>query len=191
MPTLQCHAGTGDLPVHRLDATAELSGAAPGDAPRLTARFVLEAQLAAFVLPPRGVPRRADGLWRHSCFELFVRLRGAAAYAEVNVAPSAEWAAYRFTARRTGMPPIDAAWQAAIASTVSASSLALDFSLPLAALLDAPPPQAVLEFGFAAVLESRHGRLSYWALAHPDPARPDFHHPGSFVHAIRYRAADR
>ena len=172
--------------MRRLEATADITASpSPPAALRIGARFLLAAELGEFALPARGTTRRADGLWQHSCFELFVRLPGAAAYAEVNVAPSTEWAAYRFSGRRAGMRPIDAGWQADIVQAASTSLLTIGVSLPLAALLDAPP-HGVLEVGLAAVLESRAGALTYWALVHPDAARPDFHHPGSFVHAIRY-----
>ena len=32
----------------------------------------------------------------------------------------------------------------------------------------------------SAVIETTDGAMSYWALAHPS-AKPDFHHPDSFV----------
>ena len=34
--------------------------------------------------------------------------------------------------------------------------------------------------GLSAVIEERHGRKSYWALAHP-PGKPDFHHDDCFA----------
>lgn len=34
--------------------------------------------------------------------------------------------------------------------------------------------------GLSAVIEEGSGCVSYWALAHPS-AKPDFHHPGSFI----------
>ncbi len=34
--------------------------------------------------------------------------------------------------------------------------------------------------GVSAVVETKEGSLSYWALAHP-PGKPDFHHPDSFA----------
>jgi hypothetical protein len=38
----------------------------------------------------------------------------------------------------------------------------------------------VLRVGLSAVIEANDGTLSYWALKHP-AAKPDFHHPDSFV----------
>ena len=47
-------------------------------------------------LPPAGFARRADGLWQHSCFEAFLRAGPVASYYEFNLAPSGDWAAWRF-----------------------------------------------------------------------------------------------
>ena len=58
---------------------------------------------------------RSDELWRHTCFEAFVRASSGAEYYEFNFAPSTQWAAYRFSSYRSGMcvaaevgaPPIE------------------------------------------------------------------------------------
>ena len=51
-------------------------------------------------IPPRADPARADELWRHTCFEAFIRGPQGAAYYELNFSPSTEWAAYRFSGYR-------------------------------------------------------------------------------------------
>ncbi|OGB15118.1 MAG: hypothetical protein A3B67_07385 [Burkholderiales bacterium RIFCSPHIGHO2_02_FULL_66_10] len=51
---------------------------------------------------------------------------------------------------------------------------------------EALPPAATgapLVLGLSAVLETRDGLLSYWALHHPT-ARPDFHHRAGFAHVL-------
>src|SRR5262245_7953921 len=53
-------------------------------------------------LPPAAAPERADELWKHTCFEIFLR-RADQAYAEFNFAPSGQWAAYSFDAYRANM----------------------------------------------------------------------------------------
>ncbi|WP_423604253.1 DOMON-like domain-containing protein [Sphingomonas sp. MS122] len=57
----------------------------------------------ALRLPAAVAPGRADGLWRRTCFELFLRRRGEEGYFEFNFSPSGEWAAYRFDRYREGM----------------------------------------------------------------------------------------
>jgi hypothetical protein len=41
-----------------------------------------------------------------------------------------------------------------------------------------------LDVALAAVIESADGRLSYWALRHPEE-KPNFHHTDSFVSVSR------
>jgi hypothetical protein len=37
------------------------------------------------------------------------------------------------------------------------------------------------QLGLSAVLEETDGTRSFWALAHPDERKPDFHHPDCFA----------
>ena len=41
-------------------------------------------------------------------------------------------------------------------------------------------PHGAKRLGLSTVIEDGDGGISYWALAHPS-AKPDFHHPDSFV----------
>ena len=55
------------------------------------------------VLPALAGKRRADGLWRRTCFELFLQSPGREAYVEMNLSPDEGWAAYDFVRYRDGM----------------------------------------------------------------------------------------
>lgn len=124
---------------------------------------------------------RADELWRHTCFEVFVVARGSGEYREFNFSPSGEWAAYAFTAYRAGMTVLalprgpERRWQCA------ADRLELTATLPAEAL---PADEGGLRLALSAVIEEQSGTISYWALKHAarHPAgQPDFHHPESFA----------
>ncbi|MDP5241070.1 DOMON-like domain-containing protein [Uliginosibacterium sp. 31-16] len=138
-------------------------------------RYRLEGEIGALRIPaPRPDPGATDGLWQHSCFELFLAEQDSPAYREFNLAPSGEWAAYAFSTYRQR-----AAWQPAAAPEISVRQstdlLELDARLP-ASLLPACPWQ----IGLSAVIETTAGALSYWALAHPGE-RPDFHQSSAFT----------
>ncbi|MGE0773605.1 MAG: GIY-YIG nuclease family protein [Sphingomonadaceae bacterium] len=117
-----------------------------------------------------AVPGRADELWRHTCCELFAKGEGEG-YLEFNFTPSRQWAAYQFDRYREGMrnaqvePPL-------ISVEHVRDSLALIVEVNL--------PEPVSAIGLSAVIETRDGVTSYWALAHP-PGKPDFHHPDCFA----------
>lgn len=187
MLTLYCHGDLDHLPIERLEATVAVAPGAADGGVLIELHYRLRADLQQLRLPPLRQGRRSDGLWRHSCFEMFLRERGAAAYVEVNLAPCGDWAAYRFSAPREGMQPI----APLVAPTIDTAATADSFDLRASLRLDGwpgvrKPGASSLEVALAAVIEERSGRLSYWALAHPDPRRPDYHHPGSFVHEVRY-----
>lgn len=133
---------------------------------QLALRYRLTGAIADLALPPPAPPARADGLWKHTCFEAFVSA-GDEAYLEFNVAPSGEWAAYRFDAYRRGMVA-----PAIAAPTVEVELLGEQLELRAVLALSEPGP---IRVGVSAVIEEAGGRLSYWSLAHP-PGRPDFHH---------------
>ena len=145
---------------------------------RLALRYAITGDLAQIRLPEPAPPHRADGLWQHTCLELFLRAAAEAGYLEFNFAPSGEWAAYRFSDYRAGMAPLDAV-EPQIASAgegdgyVMTAELDLDGALGL--LADLP-----WQIGLTAVIETVDGRKSYWAAAHP-PGAPDFHHRDCFA----------
>jgi hypothetical protein len=139
--------------------------------------FEVAGDLGALVVPGLDEPARADNLWRHTCFEVFLARRGAPGYLEFNFAPSRRWAAYAFVDYRVPAPP-----PAVAAPTLRAQTTAA--SLSLTAIVGAgawpEPDGGALEIGLTAVLEATDGTLGYFALRHPTE-RPDFHDRGGFA----------
>jgi hypothetical protein len=123
--------------------------------------FLLDADLERLRIPPRRKPCHADGLWRHTCFEVFVSRKGKRAYREYNFSPSGEWAAYAFSSyrKRAGRKIPPARWDGLVA-TIAA--------------------RGPLKVGISAVIEDTTGAFSYWALRHP-PGKPDFHDRRAFA----------
>jgi hypothetical protein len=148
--------------------------------------YELTGDIAALLLPVGDSARRSDKLWEHTCFEAFVAGQDDGGnYFEFNFAPSAEWAAYAFTAYRQGMKVLEAAQPPRISVTHDAGRLSLDAVIdlePLPILGDSP----VLRLALSAVVEDVEHRRSYWALAHP-PGKPDFHHAEGFALSLPMR----
>jgi hypothetical protein len=145
----------------------------------LELRYVLTGAVEALLLPPAAASARADDLWRHSCFEAFVRAPPAQAYFEFNFAPSRAWAAYRFDAYRAGMSAPAGLAPPRTQSHATDDAFELAVSLDLGSLAELPAG-APWRLGLSAVIEQADGAKSYWALAHP-PGKPDFHHAAGFV----------
>lgn len=154
------------------EAVTDLAAEAGRDGPGgLALRYVLAGALARLVLPPPARPGRADGLWRHTCFEAFVAL-GDGGYLEFNFAPSGRWAAYRFEGYRRGMAPLEVA-------PPRIQVEATDRRLEMRVALDLGEHRP-LRLGLTAVIEEPGGRLAYWALRHA-AGPPDFHNVEGFV----------
>lgn len=133
-------------------------------------RFIVIGDVERVCWPVAAARSRAVELWKHTCFEAFVRTTDG--YREYNFSPSNAWASYRFDGYRSGMRQ----------ANEHASVLRVDSTeraVTLQALFE-PPEASVGPLALSAVIEDVDGGISYWALAHP-PGKPDFHHPDSFV----------
>ena len=161
-----------DYPPLAVESVSATVGRLPEGGLRL--EFSVEGT-SALIVPKERVPSRADGLWRTTCFELFVRLDDTQYYQEFNFSPSLQWAAYAFDGYRVGMVELGAE-----GPEIETTRLA-DTSFFLAAR---PWRSHALPEGgsiaLTAVLEEAGGVKSFWALAHP-PGAPDFHHPACFT----------
>jgi hypothetical protein len=168
---LRLHPDSLCLAATRIDVDVARSPAGS-----LLLTYIVIGKIGDLRLPPVTAAARTDGLWRHTCFEAFVRPLPGEAYYEFNFAPSTQWAAYRFDRYRSGMrvaTEIGAPW---IGVQAAPERYALQAALDLSRL----PRDAPWRLGLAAVIEETSGRLSYWALAHP-PGQPDFHHSDCFA----------
>jgi len=153
--------------------TQRVRGLAPARAFALA--FALAGDLSALRIPEPRTPRRMDGLWRHSCFEVFVTAGEDPGYREFNFSPSGEWAVYAFRSYRDG-GELEIEPAPGIVVRRSMNRLELDAEI----CQDFLPPGRPLRLGLSAVMENADGELSYWALRHP-PGKPDFHHTDAFA----------
>lgn len=149
----------------------------------LVLRYVVSGRVDELALPVVTGPARTDELWRHTCFEAFIRPSPGDAYYEFNFAPSTQWAAYRFDSYRTGMR---AAGEIG-APRIEIERVAEHFTLQATLQWDESSElgrAATWRLGLSAVLEEADGGKSYWALAHP-PGKPDFHCADCFALELR------
>ena len=136
--------------------------------------YVVSGRISRLRLPPVVAPAPADELWRHTCFEAFVRPSTGSTYYEFNLSPSTQWASYCFSGYRGGMRVATEIAAPRIEVRSTAESYTLQAALELEGL--SPP----WRLGLSAVLEETNGHKSYWALAHP-PGKADFHHADCFA----------
>lgn len=145
----------------------------------LVCHYELHGEVNRLRVPAARTGRRADGLWQHTCFEVFAAAQAGQGYYEFNFSPSLEWAAYHFTEYREGMAPANLARAPGLSARRTPGRLELTAHLHLEGLTDlAHGP--LLHLGLTAVVEDDSGSLSYWALRHAS-GNPDFHDPDAFA----------
>jgi hypothetical protein len=145
----------------------------------LALTYSLKGDITRLRVPPPRNPRRADGLWQHTCFEVFISEKGQQSYWEFNFSPSGEWAACAFKSYRDGRPIENDRLDPDIIVRSAGNIFELEAIVRLDRLQTIKPPVA-LGLGLSAVVEENDGTISYWALKHP-PGKPDFHHPDCFA----------
>lgn len=171
--TLTRHPATPCAAVRQISVRVNASPAGT-----LWARYSLEGDVDHLRIPAESAPRRADKLWQHTCFEVFIARSDIASYYEFNFAPSGEWATYKFDTYREGMTAVEAT-RPRIRVHRDAQRIDVEAAVDLKEIADLPDP-ALLHLALSAVIEENNGRLSYWAVAHPS-SQPDFHHADSFA----------
>ena len=170
---LACHPETPSRAIQGIEAVVDTSRAGI-----LTLAFTLAGDIAGLRIPEPRSSRQADGLWRHTCFEVFVMAAGGPGYREFNFSPSGEWAVYTFHGYRDGAA-LEIGLTPGIVVRRTANRLELDAEIRQDFLLAG----RLLRLGLSAVVEEADGGLSYWALRHP-PGRPDFHHVDAFAYQL-------
>jgi len=171
--SLTCHIDTPCAAVR--DVYVEV-GSPPQGA--LCLRYELTGDLAQIRIPEPQPAIAVDGLWQHTCFELFIAVEGETRYHEFNFSPSGQWAAYAFSDYR-----MRSAWTVNQAPLIRFTRTNGHVQLEaVIAAVDLPRNIACKPFqlGLTAVIEAIDGSRSYWALHHPD-AHPDFHHRAGFI----------
>ena len=167
-PDARCEAVTG----------IEVEVARPASR-RLELRYVVIGELRDLSVPAVTAPNRADGLWRTTCFEAFVRRPSGETYREFNMSPSRQWACYRFDTYRAGMAPMGGVRSPGVDIVWTGRRLDVRAIWDLDGAPDLPG-DGPWQVGLSAVIEEAGGRLSHWALAHPR-GKADFHRAAGFA----------
>lgn len=153
-------------------------------------RYTLEGDCSSLRLPAPAAPLPTDGLWRHTCCELFLAQRDAPTYLEFNFAPSGAWARYAFGAERQREAGATRAFGAPRIRTIYAKDrVVLEATLPASLLAPFSPERDALDLALACVIEEHDGQRAWWALRHP-AAQPDFHLRAGFVPLSRTTLAE-
>lgn len=151
----------------------KLEGVATQNDEGFEIEFLLNGDISQLVIPElRMSSRRADELWRTTCFEFFWGPKDGSCYWEVNVSPSGDWNIYRFSDYRKNMCAAEE-WKVNNFALLrdSSSSIRCQF------LIQGPQRDFALAETTAALTAVIHHRrlgIDYWALSHGGEVA-DFH----------------
>lgn len=123
-------------------------------------------------------PLREDGLWQHTCFEIFLAPWGMNEYWEFNFSPNRNWNCYRFSSYRENQRPEHSIYSCKITRIENDNlSNRITASFPILDKFS----RLTLSTGISAVIEDKSGTLHYYALTHTNSSKPDFHDSKSFM----------
>jgi hypothetical protein len=161
--SLICHPSSAAAPAITIEAIALIIATGA-----VSFRYRVRGDIRRIHMPAAGPTLRTDELWRHTCFEAFVKPKNEERYVELNFAPSSAWAAYSFDGYRLGMQPLPTIETPTIHCRGDGDSITLEATVRMGSL------RSDSAIGLSAVIEDVEGEVSFWALTHPR-AKPDFH----------------
>jgi hypothetical protein len=165
-----------------LEADARLAKPeGPGEQRKLILTYSAGGALNQILWPASlsSQPQRRDELWKHTCFEAFIKPVGQDRYWEINISPAGDWNVYRFTSYRNEMTREEAVQALHPIFTRNGDQWRLSYEIWVPAWAVATE----LEVGLTSVIEDTSGEISYWAIHHAG-AQPDFHLANSFTKRI-------
>jgi len=146
---------------------------------QLSMRYVVQGEIENLLLRPAFVSAaRKDDLWQATCFEFFLAIKDLPGYWEFNMSPSSEWNVYVMDAyRRIGFREELSIQQLPFEFKQKDNAFALAISVDLTPFLHS---EQKIQLGITAILQTKDGTETYWALTHPG-TQADFHLRESFV----------
>jgi len=144
----------------------------------LSIHYSVKGDIENILLPAPSSHTRKDDLWKATCFEFFIAVQDQPQYWEFNMSPSSEWNVYHMDAyRRMGFREEASIRQLPFEFKQTDEDLSLDLSIDLLPLIHL---EQKIQLAITAIIQTRDGHETYWAIAHPG-RQADFHLRESFV----------
>ena len=123
-------------------------------------------------------PSRKDDLWKATCFEFFIAVRNKPEYWEFNMSPSGDWNVYVMDAyRQVNMRDATEFSELPFDFKVTNERISIKTSVNINSITQS---EMDLDIGVTAIIQTKDGHESYWALSHPGQ-HADFHQRESFI----------
>jgi hypothetical protein len=148
----------------------------------ITLQYSLAGKIESIRLQSRSAnPGRKDDLWKTTCFEFFLAIKDQPEYWEFNMSPSGDWNVYCMDAyRRVGFREETLIEHLQLEVESNVNRFTMNTAVDLNPIIQ---QGQLLEIGITAVIHTKDGQETYWALSHPAP-QADFHLRESFTLAL-------
>ena len=148
----------------------------------LTIHYGLAGKTGDIFLPALSInPTRKDDLWKFTCLEFFLAVKRLPQYWEFNLSPSGDWNVYHMDAyRRIGFREETSIRGLQLEIQGFSNDFLLNAAVDLNPIIQA---EQILEVGVTAVIQTKEGSETHWALMHPAP-EADFHLRESFTLSV-------
>lgn len=131
-------------------------------------------------------PSRRNELWKHTCFEAFLKLPQTTHYFEINQNQSKDWNVYEFSEYRTGMQESKHLMLMQLSTQKSEpqhkTKIISEYQWSQNFL--SQNNFETLQVGLCAVIESVHQTIDYYGITHSNKDQPDFHHFNSYKYTL-------
>lgn len=128
-------------------------------------------------------PQRTIGLWNATCFELFLKNKGANEYVEFNFSSSHDWNCFKFQNQNDELREWTQLKKVDITSFRDTNLYHLKVVFLKSQLPSNFQNLERLLYSTTTVIKHADDTFSYWAIKHTDN-KPNFHHPESFVDLV-------
>ena len=148
----------------------------------LSIHYQISGEIDQILFPAQSAsPSRKDDLWKATCFEFFIAIEDRPQYWEFNMSPSSDWNVYVMDAyRQVNMREETEFTELPFDFKVTNEIISLNMSVDLNSITQ---PKMDIDIGVTAIIQTKDGQETYWALSHPSQ-QADFHQRESFSLAL-------
>lgn len=142
---------------------------------KLSLHFKISGALKSYSFPKKEKLKRANELWRATCFELFLANSKTKIYYEINISPTLHWNIYRLETYRAEPKELIVSSEAIIKIREDEQSYEINFELECKELDLAEFDQ----YNLAVILLNNQNEREFWTIR-PMGKSPDFHDRDGF-----------
>ena len=137
--------------------------------------FMLNGEIKNYIVPNKEKLKRANELWKTTCFELFLANSKEEKYYELNISPTLAWNFYTLSEYRAVPKEVAEEIEPLIMSRRDEENYEITFELESKTVNF----EAFDTFNLACILLSNAKKRTFWSL-NPQHGLPDFHNQQSF-----------